>query len=167
MKLAVTVTLAPGVNVPSPAQINEMLKELLSSRFHLKFHTEPREIPVYSLGLARGGSKLNATKADAPVRLVRTDFQRHRTIEATHMTMQSLAGELRVYIDRPVVDNTGLAGEYDVNLKATISRYLNIDPQPDDLVISTAIRELGLTLQQDRLPVAVMVVDAVELPTEN
>ena len=40
---------APGTEPPTRAEFREMLQELLASRFHLKFHRETRELPVYLL----------------------------------------------------------------------------------------------------------------------
>src|SRR5205085_655586 len=43
---------------PNPGQLSPMLQDLLADRFHLEFHREAREIPVYALVLAKGGHKL-------------------------------------------------------------------------------------------------------------
>ncbi len=43
----------------------EMMRGLLAERFQLKFHVEERELPVYALSIARGGSKLG-NPADGP-----------------------------------------------------------------------------------------------------
>jgi uncharacterized protein (TIGR03435 family) len=39
-------------------QAPEMLQTLLAERFHMKFHRETRELPVYALVVAKGGHKL-------------------------------------------------------------------------------------------------------------
>lgn len=36
-----------------------MLRALLEARFRLKFHRETREVPIYSLTVAKSGLKLN------------------------------------------------------------------------------------------------------------
>jgi len=40
-----------------------MLRELLSERFELTFHREPKQLPIYTLNPAKGGSKLIKTVA--------------------------------------------------------------------------------------------------------
>ena len=39
-------------------QLSEMLQSLLSERFHLQIHHEARELPIYTLSVAKGGPKL-------------------------------------------------------------------------------------------------------------
>ena len=123
-----------------------MLQSLLADRFHLKVHIETRELPVYALVVARGGSKLKASTPepatppdqdappsppggpdDAPhsppkgsmfVRMSSTGVQAN----ATDSTVESLATMLTNQPDiggRQVIDKTGLTGKYDWTLKWT------------------------------------------------
>jgi uncharacterized protein (TIGR03435 family) len=41
-----------------------MLQEFLADRFHLKVHHEIKELPVYALVVAKGGSKLKESKLE-------------------------------------------------------------------------------------------------------
>ena len=41
-----------------------MLQALLADRFGLKVHRESRELPVYSLVIAKGGFKLKPTRPE-------------------------------------------------------------------------------------------------------
>jgi uncharacterized protein (TIGR03435 family) len=52
---------AEGPTGPA-TMIGPMLRALLEERFQLKVHTEPRESPVYSLTVAKGGPKLTPAK---------------------------------------------------------------------------------------------------------
>jgi uncharacterized protein (TIGR03435 family) len=69
------------------------------------------------------------------------------------------------FVDRPVVDQTGLAGPYDWRLR------WGGDGSPDQSLpttIFTALQEqLGLRLEPARGSVQVVVIDHVERPTEN
>ncbi len=49
---------ADGEGVPSLDQYRIMLRKMLADRFHLVFHTEKRELPVYVLTVAKAGSKM-------------------------------------------------------------------------------------------------------------
>jgi uncharacterized protein (TIGR03435 family) len=81
-----------------------------------------------------------------------------------------LAEELSKVVGRDVVDQTGIAGRYDLKLRWT----------PDDRVaaasisssapptIFTALEEqLGLKLLPQKGPVQVLVIDQIELPSAN
>lgn len=43
----------------------QMIQALLMDRFKLAFHRENRDLPIYSLVIAKGGSKLQESKIDA------------------------------------------------------------------------------------------------------
>ena len=49
---------AAGEGVPSLDQDRIMLRKMLADRFHLVFHMEKRELPVYVLTVAKAGSKM-------------------------------------------------------------------------------------------------------------
>ena len=69
-------------------------------------------------------------------------------------------------IDRPVVDRTGLQGNYGFALKFAPVGAANADADRPELV--TALREqLGLKLESTRAPIEVIVIDSVEKPTPN
>lgn len=44
------------------------MKQVLTERFHLKFHTEDRPLPGYVITIAKGGAKLTESKqpSDSP-----------------------------------------------------------------------------------------------------
>jgi uncharacterized protein (TIGR03435 family) len=90
-------------------------------------------------------------------------------IRRSGITMPALATALQPTVDRPVVDQTGLAGRFDVEYSFT--------PQPPNVVsafepeaptIFVALEEqLGLKLEGRRMSVPVLVVDSIHRPTEN
>jgi uncharacterized protein (TIGR03435 family) len=71
--------------------------------------------------------------------------------------MSQIATGLSLYVDRVVLDRTGLTGRFDVSL----------DWPPETTVgIFTALQEqLGLKLEATRGPVDVVVIDSVSQPT--
>jgi uncharacterized protein (TIGR03435 family) len=88
-------------------------------------------------------------------------------LSGTGITMSLLAGVLSQLpdVDRLVLDRTGLAGGFDVNLEYQPLRDASGDAGPS---LFTALQEqLGLKLESTRGPIEVLVVDHVEPPTPN
>jgi uncharacterized protein (TIGR03435 family) len=85
-------------------------------------------------------------------------------------TYLSSIGEL----DRPVIDQTGLEGRFDFSLEFTPDSSLpapgdpDAEPGPSVTTFRAALQEqLGLKLEATKAVRSVLVVDAVERPTEN
>lgn len=94
------------------------------------------------------------------------------TRDSNGPAFQSLAGQLTLLLDRPVVDRTGLTGRFDVHLRWTdqASTDSQITPGSDASgpSIFTAIQEqLGLKLEPGKVPVEKFVIDQIEKPSEN
>ena len=69
-------------------------------------------------------------------------------------------------IDRPVINRTGIEGNYGFTLKFAPAQSTN--PDPDRPQLFTALEEqLGLKLESTRAPIDVLVIDTVEKPTPN
>ena len=69
-------------------------------------------------------------------------------------------------IDRPVLDRTGLKGNFGFQLK--FAPAANVNPDPDRPHLVTALTEqLGLKLEATQAPIDVLVIDSVERPTPN
>jgi uncharacterized protein (TIGR03435 family) len=140
-------------------RIRRMVRAFLAERFQLQVHHTSKEMPVFTLEIAKGGSKLRAASpGDGP------DIRGpNGHLTAKRITAEMLARILANDLERPVVDRTGIEGTFDVDLEWTPEQ--NIDPGPS---IFTAIQEqLGLKLESERAPVDVLVVDRVERPSAN
>jgi uncharacterized protein (TIGR03435 family) len=91
------------------------------------------------------------------------------------MDITSVVQTLSNLLGRTVVDKTGLKGFYDVKMTWTPDPALQGQPGPDAPPVDpsgpsifTAIQEqLGLKLDSAKGPVDVIVIDAVQKPTEN
>ena len=157
-------------NTPTP-QVRQMLQALLAQRFGLALHRETRQLPIYSLVVAKSGPKIHAVVAGqagtsaGPGRL-----------EATKITMQKLADLLARFAGTPVTNATGLDGVYDFVLEWSPDETLKMPaadgtPAPGNggPSIFTALEEqLGLKLAGGKGPVEILVVDHVEkVPTGN
>ncbi len=156
----------PGV--PNAKQEQQMYQKLLADRFHLVFHREKREMPVYAITIAKGGPILtpadpNATGSNTG----NSGGSGFRTLKFTNISMADLALNLSLYEDRPVIDQTSLTGRYNFSLKWTYDVSKEDGPgMPPSLF--TAIKEqIGLRLDAVRRPAEVFVVDQVERPSDN
>lgn len=85
--------------------------------------------------------------------------------------MAAFAKVLSEEVGRPVVEATGLSGEFDLDLAYTPDLGPNgppVPPQANAPSLFTALDEqLGLKLEPARGPVDVVVVDRVEPPADN
>ncbi len=142
-----------------------MEQSLLADRFRLKAHFETRELPVYTLVIAKSGAKLRPARNEESSRISTLGNAEEREMTATGVTLEQfvlsplLTGAAG---GRPVVDQTGLKGAFDFTLKWT----------PDQLADApsffTAIREqLGLLIVSSKAPVEVIVIDHIEQPSAN
>jgi uncharacterized protein (TIGR03435 family) len=177
------------------------IRNLLKDRFKLVTHQETRELPVYNLVLARSDGRLGPTLRESSAEcqtVVREYVQAVRQGAPTQAppaavarcvasqpgigmftmngtSLGALVNLLPQFVDRQVIDRTGLTGIYDLSLKwtpeATPSLWGLPQPplppaDPDVPNIFTAVQEqLGLKLEAGRGPVEVIVIDHIEKPT--
>jgi uncharacterized protein (TIGR03435 family) len=146
------------------ALIRKRLQKLLADRFHLVLHTETRELPIYGLVVAKGGVKMqpNTSPSTAGQGMTRGPAMYY----GTRVSVDQVAENLAIVTGRPVVNETGLTGFYDVKLQWTPDSEPAETATGPTLVI--AIQEqLGLKLEAKKGPVEIVVVDRAERPTEN
>jgi len=185
-----------------------MTRTLLAERFRLAAHTETRQLPLYELVLARSDRSLGKAlrpsgKECAPVTLPAGippappppagagtplgggGFQCPSGLLPGHLSlrrvdMTAFAATLwRRTLQRPVIDRTGLSGQFDLDLtylpelEIINGRPASENPSlPAQITgapsIFTAVQEqLGLKLESARGAVDVLVIDRAEQPTEN
>lgn len=144
----------------SNERILAMAKDLLAERFKLTLHHESKEMPVLALTVAKGGARLHPSEGTGGPEI---RGGRGRLV-ARKVTMGMLAAQLagRV-LDRPVLDRTGIGGEFDVDLEWTRDESPDSGPS-----IFTALQEqLGLKLETQKGVVDVLAIDHVERPSAN
>lgn len=163
------VAIAPGKPI---AQYWMMLRTLLEERFSLRFRREPRLLPIYKLSRIRPDGALGPN-----LRSVTTDCRATPTacrysdsgqgtvkIRGREWSIEWLGGEL----DRRVVDETGLVGQFDIDFNWNPDPLSNSDRASDRPSIFTALQDqLGLKLESSRGNVEVLVIESVQRPTEN
>ena len=167
------------------------MRTLLAERFRLRTHRATRDLPVYALVTQRGdrqlGPQLLRSEHDCAAFLAgggntRSDTApRDRAGRSACATLSrigvgrwtvmfggsplgELARKLEPYLDRRVIDDTGVPGLFDVELTFAWPPGVTA-PAPDAPDIFTAVQEqLGLRLQPRTQPMEVLVIDAVEQP---
>jgi|ERR1035441_1618008 uncharacterized protein (TIGR03435 family) len=153
---------------PNRAQMKLLFQKLLADRFQFAFHHEMKELSVYTLTADKNGPKL--TKTDRlPTDGTNFSYAGSVVLTVRNASMEDFANGMQAaFLDRPVVDQTGLRDRYDFVLRWTPegSTAGNDPSAPPD--IYTAIREqLGLKLNAAKAPVDVLVIDRVKEPSPN
>ncbi len=149
-----------------------MLQTLLMQELKLAVHTEQRSMNAFALVVGKGGPKLQTAAGTGETDCKRVGEQGPKFggshMACTNMKLSDLADlflDLAPgYIDRPVVDETGLTGAYDFRLD-WVGRN-NVDTV-GGLTMFGAIEKLGLKLEEKKLTLPVVVIDHVEKPAEN
>ncbi len=141
-------------------QMRLMLQTLLNEQFQLATHRDTKEVPIYALVVAKGGSKLKEAADKSKIGGIGAG----RGMVKGTMTLADLARSLSSSAGRPVVDRTGLTGGFEINLKWSPDN----SPDGDQPGLFTAIQEqLGLRLESAKGPVEVLAIDHAEKPSGN
>ena len=203
----IAATIPDGVAV---SKVPEMLQALLANRFQLKARMEKKEFPVYALAVAKDGLKIKELPPDpaldAAVRPV-TDVVAagsgngvvldlgagssfalaNNRIEVRKMRIEDLAGLITRFLDRAVIDETGLTGRYDMTLELTPEDYtammlraaigagVQLPPQAFQLLnagsgnpLKGPLERIGLTFDARNAALDYLVVESVlKTPTDN
>jgi uncharacterized protein (TIGR03435 family) len=155
---------------PSLRQMQTLARKVLKERFGLVEHTEKREMEVYALTVTKGGQKMTPSAGDPNGVPNENDRENGgvRTMRVTNMSMQELSLVLKFFLERPVVDQTGLTGRYDFLMQYTFDESRAPMEGNAPPTIFTAIQEqLGLKLEAVKAQADVLVVDKVERPGAN
>jgi uncharacterized protein (TIGR03435 family) len=167
----------------SPRQVPAMLRALLAERFKLAVHAETRDAAVLAL-IARSdgrlGPKLRRTAVDciaaeAAGRVIPTpepgqpamcESEISDGIKGRGQPLSALARMLTMFMQRRVLDKTGLTGGFDFDLQfdgAAAGPGLDTS----NALVTALEDQLGLKLQSTRAPVEFVVIDSVERPAPN
>jgi uncharacterized protein (TIGR03435 family) len=133
------------------------LQAVLRDRFGLVLRSESRELPIFNLTQVKGGHKLTPHVGGGGVSL----GSNGREITGTDVTVEMLAGQLSVLLDRPVHNETHLDGEFDFKVTP------DSDGPMSESLFTALPEQLGLKLESAKGPVQVYVVEKIEQPTEN
>jgi uncharacterized protein (TIGR03435 family) len=166
-------------------ELRLMLQTLIADQFHLRFHRETREMTIYNLVQAKNGVASGKTIHESPSgdcgKMTTPNPAQARSTEPTacggesvtagnivghRTTLDELATNLAIMVERLVINKTGLEGSYDLTLTWTPDQVRGTDD--NGLSLFTAVKEqLGLKLEAGRGPVDVLVVDSAQKPSEH
>jgi uncharacterized protein (TIGR03435 family) len=138
------------------AQFLLLFQNLLASRFHLALHHASKERTVYVLGLAKGGMKMQQNEAGPPSFDITTK-EESVVVTAKVQPISALVGflSLKMGVSGPVIDETGLTGEYSFRLEYTPAEILT--GARYKISLSDALQtQLGLKLENKRRPIDVL-----------
>jgi uncharacterized protein (TIGR03435 family) len=168
-----------------------MIKTLLEDRFQMDMSFEQMTMPAYALVMTRSdgsrGPNLQPSKSECeldplltptPEGFVRVAvtvgciFRVGRSngwisgVIAERVTMDQLAADLTrlAGFDRPVVNRTGLSGEFDLFVRPTADM---VAPTSEARLLIAMREQLGMTLRAEQLPVDVLRINRIERPSEN
>lgn len=122
----------------TPEQFQTMLQGLLKERFGLAYHFDKKQLQGYELVVSKGGPKLKQSE-DKPKAEPRPEnswhgggggaaggaghehsgamvFNGQGRFRGDHLTMADLVRLIATQLAKPVDDNTGLTGKYDISL---------------------------------------------------
>jgi len=165
---------------PTADQVRIMIRKLLADRFQLKFHHDKRQLSAFVLTVGKDGPRLtpaqpNGNLHGVGIQAAKTGamlFANNSPVSAFTNFLQSLV------LDRPVVDQTGLTGKYDMTVTFTMDdSFFNGHPpafpkpaddvEPAPSLFDAIQQQLGLKLTPEKTQVDVLAIDHVEKPSDN
>jgi len=141
-----------------------MMQALLADRFKLRARREAREQPVLALVVTKGGVKFRESTTVPTYPTPALEFG-HGHLAGVG-TMSELVSALTQSVGRTVVDRTGLSGRYDFTLDWTPDHDTSAEETAPPLYTALA-EQLGLKLEPQKGLVDVLVIEAVQRPTQN
>jgi uncharacterized protein (TIGR03435 family) len=144
-----------------------MLQSLLKDRFGLQITHQPRELRVYALTQARGGARLRAAGSPAPPENAE-DAHKGYMMSASQKdaTAAGITNFLEFVLGRTVVDETGLTGKYDFDLRVE-STPPGAPEDREGQLMRALEDQLGLKLISKKATVDTIVITHLDEPTAN
>ena len=144
--------------------LHMMLRNMVIDRFRLRLHSETKIRPVYVLSVDKAGVRMtprDKSTADDPA----IAGPGPGSLTGHFVPMDYFAWLMSLFLDRPIVDRTGLKGVYDFQLSWNPALSADIPADNAAPGIFEAVRkELGLRLEAENGPLPILVIDHVERP---
>jgi uncharacterized protein (TIGR03435 family) len=173
-----------------------MMQAFLEDRFRLKIHREAREVPVYALTVAGSGPRLQPFVEGSCMKMPLTVTKRspepgqkyckalvsidRPAVDAQGATLTEFSQLLSLVLDRPVIDQTGMQGKFDIRLEFAIdeatprflpggdlAQFANANANAGLQSVFAAIQQFGLKLEATKGPREFLVIDHIEKPSAN
>jgi uncharacterized protein (TIGR03435 family) len=169
-------------------KIRLMLGRLLEERFHLNIKQSTRQMPIFTVLLAKSGLKLepakvteeNCDSADIRPPCHQLIGGQGRGLHAKAASIEDVAQFIEHWSDRPIVDRTGVTTLFEVDTvgwapltprlpssDATASAEDQTMSDPARPSLFSILDGLGLKLEPTKGPVNVYVIEHAERPAEN
>ncbi len=166
----------------SSGDLTPMLQSLLADRFKLTLHRKTQQLPVYDLVVDRRGLKMKPSADQSPWA---ADFPNGspdgrpttgaspRVIAPSRFQGEAIPMPLFITLlsdtlGRPVINNTGQTGRFDIDLHYAPGSGQSPTDADSAASVFTAVQEqLGLHLEPAKGPVEVLVIDHIERPSAN
>ncbi len=141
-KYRVSIRVPPG----REESLYPLFQQALATTFGISVRREMRETDVVVLTVPQGKiPKLQTSQAKEEVKMVMRG-----KIRSNKQRLETLTDQLEMILGRPVIDKTGLTGEYDWELP-----YSRVDKD----LLPNAVRELlGLDLTETKQPIEMLIV---------
>jgi bla regulator protein BlaR1 len=172
-----------------------MFQNLLADQFKVALHRENKLLPAQVLVIAKNGPKVQPAKPGdtypngikgsdgLPAGPHKFNFGPDGVIVQA-LPMSFVANNLAIHLGQPVVDRTGLTGDYDFTLKFSPRSETAVHTNEQTgakettmpvtsmsayhaALLSAIEDQLGLKLDSQTIPLPVLVIDRAEKPTAN
>ena len=149
----------------SDDQMRPMLQALLLDRLQMKVHRETKDLNVYVLVRGKGEPKVKPADPNVPPGISgNKGVASFRSFPLSRLTFL-----LSRRLDRPVLDQTGLKGNFDysVDISGLPGPGGITDPAAPS-IFSAIQQDMGLRLEARKEPIGILVIDqASKVPTAN
>ena len=154
---------------PDLTQIQDMVRKLLVERFGMNFHRDRQTKSYYAIVTAKSEPKLVRSTAslDRMPHQSMSGDGKGQQIKFRNNRMSDFALAVQLIVDRPVVDETGLAGRFDFTLRWQPGDAQSADADAPPALFTAMVEQLGLKLQPKKGLVDVVVIDKVAKPSAN
>jgi uncharacterized protein (TIGR03435 family) len=160
-------------------ELQAMMRTLLEDRLKLVVHRETKIKPIYEMTIAKGGHKLKPSATEGESSFAPPKGGGGKMIaHAERTSMAEFAQLLTDPLQCPVIDKTGLKGNFDFTVD--LMSYIPLDASgkaaPDkvavsdrETIVTMAIQQqLGLKLEPKKGPIEIVIIDSAEkIPVEN
>jgi bla regulator protein blaR1 len=158
-------------------QMSRALQGLLEDRFEMKVRREPKEIQIYALTMAGNRIHEPPRAPGPPAGQIRAAvYPGFGWLQGRGVSTELLANRLSLFLDRPLVDQTGFRGQLDVDLQFALDRGVRL---PNGQAISASAgshrpsifaaveEQLGMRIESAKDTVTTLVIDHIGWPLPN
>ena len=158
--------------------VKMMLQALLADRFKLVVRMESKPMPVFVLSMGKGKPKLKEAEGkgqpgcQGQPQTPQPGVIQNALVFCRGVSMESFATQIRgmanAYLTNPVVDQTGLKGNWDFDITWTGKALLTAAGADGISIFDAVDKQLGLKLEASKVALPVIVVVSVnQKPSDN